>query len=556
MRNSHRRELTRAAITPVELRAERKLIGVPVIQTELDHKQQPLTRLHIRITPLVLLGFSLFYFADVFLRASEKYFWYDELFTVYLCRLPLHSLWQALQAGIDSNPPLFYLLTKASNAVFGEGLIATRLPEIIGFWLFCLCLFRFVSRRVGAVGGFTAMLLPIFTGAFYYAYDARAHGLVLGFCGLALVCWQMSLEQSRRGRWLNLFSVSLFGAFMIHCYALTIAVPFGIAELIGGIRSRRVQWQRWASLVAPVLAACIAYVPLLRGFRAMVKDTMFLSLSPLIWPQVHSFYAFLLGPCMLIVLLALIMLAFKVIETVRAARMPQSGILPIPAVELVLAVSFAALPVFGLLLAKAMQSPFYDRYFLSALAGLCILTALAAGVGRPANWVALTLAGVLACSAAWQFSALLRHRVEGIPEILNEPSSGFAMNISLAGPLEQYSFLQSEASKGERIVVLWPIEFLYLVNYAPKLAPQLYYLQRSENDSFYRVFERFQAWSPVKYTIMPQDEFLRSTPHFLLYGTDSVAQLAQMIQAGATMKSVRVSDGHFLAEMESKGMHP
>ncbi len=529
---------------------------MPVIQTQLNHKQDTQSLLRIRLTPLLLLGFSLFYFADVFLRASEKYFWYDELFTVYLCRLPFHSLWAALQAGIDANPPLFYLLTKASNAVFGEGLISTRLPEIIGVWIFCVCMFRVVNRRVGAVAGFTAMLLPVFTGAFYYGYDARPHGIVLGFCGLALVCWQMSLDEPRHPWWRTGFSLSLFAALMIHCYALTIAVPFGIAELFRAIRSRRIEWQRWASLVAPVLAACLVYVPLLHGFRSMAKDTSFLSLSPLIWPQVHSFYVFLLGPCMLIVLLVVIMLAFRLIEGTRAARTFQSKTLAIPSFELVLAVSFAALPVFGLLLAKALQSPFYDRYFLSALVGVCILTGLAAGVGKPANWVAVTLAAILACSAAWQFSTLVWHRVRGIPEALTEPSSGFSMNSSLAGPLNRYSLLQSEASKRERIVVLWPIEFLYLVNYAPNLAPQLCYLQRSENDSFYRVFEKFHVWSPVKYTIMTQEEFLRSTPHFLLYGTDSVGQLAQVIQAGAKMRSLRVSDGHFLAEMESKETHP
>lgn len=528
---------------------ESRLVGVPVIQTELNYTQKARMRLRTWLTPLLLIVFSLFYFADVFLRASEKYFWYDELFTVYLCRLSLHSLWQALHSGIDSNPPFFYLLTKVSTGLLGEGLVATRIPEIVGFWLFCLCLFRFVSRRVGPVAGFTAMLLPVFTGAFYYAYDARPHGLVLGFCGLALVCWQMSLEQPARRGWLAGFSLSLFGAFMSHCYALTIAVPFGIAELVRGIRYRRVQWQIWASLVAPVLAACVVYVPLLQGFRSMVKGTIFLSFSPLIWPQVHSFYLFLLGPSMLIVLLALIMLTFKVLDRIRDTREPRSSILPIRAEELVLAVSFAALPVFGLLVAKVMQSPFYDRYFLSTLVGVCILTGLAAGVGKPANWVAVTLAGILACSAAWQFSTLLWHRAQGIPEVLNEPSSGFSMNSSLAGPLVRYSLLLSEARQGEPILVLWPIEFLYLVNYAPNLAPQLYYVKWSDTDSFYRIFEKFHAWSPVKYNTLTAEEFFRLTPHFLMFGTDSAGQMVGVVQNGGNIQSLRMCDGHFVAHV-------
>jgi hypothetical protein len=142
----------------------------------------------------LLFGFSIFYFADVCLRASEKYFWYDEFFTLHLSRLPgFGVLWQALREGADFNPPLFYALTKASHAVFGTGQIGTRMPEIVGFWVFCLCLFAFVNRRAGAIAGSIAMLFPMLTGAFYYAYEARPYGVVLGFCGLAMFCWQRSL---------------------------------------------------------------------------------------------------------------------------------------------------------------------------------------------------------------------------------------------------------------------------------------------------------------------------------------------------------------------------
>jgi hypothetical protein len=37
--------------------------------------------------------------------------------------------------------PLFYLLTRGAERLFGEGLIATRLPEMVGFWLFASAFF-------------------------------------------------------------------------------------------------------------------------------------------------------------------------------------------------------------------------------------------------------------------------------------------------------------------------------------------------------------------------------------------------------------------------------
>src|SRR6185437_1032614 len=74
---------------------------------------------------------SLVYFADIFLRAGQKYFWFDELYTAYLCRLPnFQSTWTAVIHGVDFNPPLFYLVTRGAERLFGEGLLTTRLPEI------------------------------------------------------------------------------------------------------------------------------------------------------------------------------------------------------------------------------------------------------------------------------------------------------------------------------------------------------------------------------------------------------------------------------------------
>ena len=138
-----------------------------------------------RFTIVNIAVVSAVYFADIFLKASRKCFWSDELFTVYLCRLPtFKDTWTAVTHGVDFNPPLFYLLIRFAQRLFGEGLIATRLPAIVGVWLFCICLFLFVARRAGVTSGFIAGAFPFFTLAQYYAYEARAHGIVLGWCGL------------------------------------------------------------------------------------------------------------------------------------------------------------------------------------------------------------------------------------------------------------------------------------------------------------------------------------------------------------------------------------
>ncbi len=535
------------------------MIPDPAVAYSLQNVAQQLNvpsteaRLRRVATAVVLSAFSLFYFADVLLRASEKYFWYDELISVYLCRFSFASLWQTLLAGIDSNPPLFYVLTKASNAIFGEGLIGTRMPEILGFWIFCLCLFRFVNKRTGVLGGVIAMLFPVFTGAFYYAFEARPHGIVLGFCGLALVFWQMSSEHPDRKRWLLCYALSLLAAFLTHCYAIIIAFPFALAELAHDIRARRFNLQRWLAIILPAIVACLTYLPLLSGFRELGKGERSGALSPLIWPEVHDFYSSLLGPCMLILVIVVALLAVRCMQAVNGTSEPLLP-LSIPVPEIVAALSFAAAPALGMVIAKVTHSPAFYRYFLSASVAICILTGLAAAVGKPLNWIAVAIAAVLVCSAGWNISSLFWHRLHGVPENLVEPASGFSMNSSLAGPLDRYTLLLSEARahKDQPIAIMSPFDYLYLVNYAPQLIDQIYYVKWSDHDFNYRGQEVFERWSQIHYKMATEQEFLRLSPNFMMYGQSS--ELAYNMTRNPNIKITRLktSNDHFLAEAQNE----
>jgi hypothetical protein len=121
-----------------------------------------------------LLFASLGYFTITFYRAERKLFWFDEIFTLYIARLPdLGSIWSACIHGVDFNPPMVYLLTRWSQAFFGANELGARIPQVVGFWIFCLCLYRFVSIRTNALAGFIALLLPITTGDYWYAYLSK-----------------------------------------------------------------------------------------------------------------------------------------------------------------------------------------------------------------------------------------------------------------------------------------------------------------------------------------------------------------------------------------------
>ena len=516
-------------------------------------KQEKLQRSRSPYIWLCIASFTVFYCIDISFRASAKYLWYDEILTLYFARLPnLHSLWGALQSGLESNPPAFHLLTRATEAIFGEGLISTRLPEIFSFWVLCLCLFHFVERRAGVIAGFIAMVLPMLTGVYYYAYEARPLIIVAACAGLASVCWDHSEQALHQNAWLLGFSFALLAAFMMHCYAVLLLIPFGIAELTRDFRSRNLNWRFWIAWIAPLLPASFLYIPLLRAFSAAAKGTDFaITFAPL-WPEALRFYSFLLLPCSAILILALSLFALD-----RVAP-PDKSIgekrwVTFDWDDALLCGGFAALPLFGIVIAQQVHSPYFARYFLSAIFGFCIPFAIQAGDARARTWVRPVLTAVICASLALNLARIVRHRIHGDGETLIEPSTSMWLSTTPGKPLKNYPLIRDiMESDSKPIAVLEPLDFLYLVEYAPKLVPRLYYIHSSEADAQFRGLAAFLPWSPVKYNpVLIGHDFVRKYPSLYIYSDMAHMEEFYRLSKLASIKSFRATEGHFLASMQA-----
>ena len=123
---------------------------------------------------------------------------------------------------------------------------------MIGVWVFCICLFLFVSEAGRGCLGVYRWLFPFFTPVQYYAYEARAHGIVLGWYGLTLVCWQRTGKDRNEYLWLAGFGVCLLGALLTHVYAVYLIFPFALVELYNLV-SGRPNWSILASSHRPLL---------------------------------------------------------------------------------------------------------------------------------------------------------------------------------------------------------------------------------------------------------------------------------------------------------------
>lgn len=219
---------------------------------------------------------SLVVFLAIYLCAELGYslripLWHDELFTWYIAQAPsVHTLLHLTET-IDLNPPLSYLLTRASFHLFGVGTLQTRLPEIAGFGLALVCVSIFVRRRAGNAFGILAAAILFSSKASEPAIDGRPYGLMFGFGALMLVAWQSSTIAKDRGSLMLFHDLLLASAacalLLTHVFGILLWAAIVIAEATCSYERKRLAPSRLVALFLP-LAATWLYAPLLRRHAA------------------------------------------------------------------------------------------------------------------------------------------------------------------------------------------------------------------------------------------------------------------------------------------------
>jgi len=115
--------------------------------------------------PLAAWGILLLTVALSLFWSHIKQLHMDEFLALYTDSLPtFHDVLNVqLHFPINIDPPAYHLLTHASVALLGHNIIALRLPSLLGFLLFQVCLYLFVERFAGMRSALTAMGLSLIT---------------------------------------------------------------------------------------------------------------------------------------------------------------------------------------------------------------------------------------------------------------------------------------------------------------------------------------------------------------------------------------------------------
>lgn len=355
---------------------------------------EPLTRRDRLRTVALLAAATLIYSVGATSAARARPFWYDEIYLLMAAKAPtLGAAWN-IALKTDASPPLPHVLVHASIAALGLDEVTARLPSIVGFWTFCLCLYEFVRRRKGVVFGFAALLLPVVTEAYTYALDARAYALLLGFCGIALVSWQAAVEGRRRALALAALMVSVAAMLLCHYYAALFYLPMAGAELVRARRERRLDWGVASVLMlaaAPLVWRMTAVFGAVQGFSHGGWAGAYLRQGLEFWDAglQHT------GPW-------LALLVFAAALAVAAGRREgaEIGKDPVPVHEWVMGALLVCVPLASVIAAILVTHAFTPRYGVLGLAGFCMLAPmLAAELCGRRSVIGVLMAGVLGWGA-------------------------------------------------------------------------------------------------------------------------------------------------------------
>jgi hypothetical protein len=447
------------------------------------------------------------YFSITCYCAQRKLFWFDELFTYYVARLPGNDAIRAA-CGQLLSPPLFYIVTRWSQQLFGANEFGTRLPEIVAFWVFCLCMYRFVARRASPIAGFIALLYPLTTGGYWYAYEARPHGILVGLFGLALLSWQ-ELTEGTSHRWIAAagLAASLTVAMLFHGFAFLLLIPLGLGELTRSLVRRRLDPLVWCALTFPAILSAVTVLPMLQAIHSSVPR-IFLAGVPVqrMWEAWELSFKPSFVFALLMVLSAPAVLPRLLLWTASTGGAESSnGGFAVH--EIAALIGILCTPLFAYFASRLGYAPFFSRYSLILLGGGAGLIGVAAARYNATGILVLAMTLLFIGRSAATFHAGLTVR---------EPSSGMQVSTRFDAERKRFEWIESSAPGTDPIVLLNAAAAVPMFHYAPASLTSRYLLLMP--DDIVDLYIRLQRCCRAPGNVFSRSDFLSAHHRFFVLG--------------------------------------
>lgn len=336
---------------------------------------------------IVAALFTAFYLVTSLIIASHRLFWFDELFTIHIARLPsVGMLWDSLAHATDSIPPTYYLLVRLFGQMFGPSELTARMPSVIamtvGLWVTFDCARRLTDSLHGliALGVLGCSFLP------YYGYEARPYAIYFMLAAMAFWLWTCTPANDKRAA--LLFGLVMLLGITAHYYAFMCLVPFGLWEVLRWKRGRGIS----PKLIAGILGVAIPFAllsPLILSFSHQFAGGFWNRPS---FQELRDIFPQLFPDTLL--LLALILL-WIVLSGRMDDKQEVEGMSPSESVGWL----FLCIPLVGFALAEWKTNAYFSRYFICVLPGVAV--AFACLLWRNLRSLRAVTVGIFILLASW-----------------------------------------------------------------------------------------------------------------------------------------------------------
>lgn len=486
---------------------------------------------------LVLAGLTALYAGLAIPYALAKPFWHDEIYTILLSRLPsLSDTWQAGLDGVDLSPPLNLWITRAAHTAVGEGLVGTRLPALLGFYLAIVAVFAVVRRRAGTAAAAIGVLLLFFTAGLRYAAEARAYGLMMGLAALALLAWTEAAAERRRTVHLPLLGLALAASLWNHYFGILVFVPVLAGELARLLRDRRLD----VAMALTILCAMAAAIPLWPVAAAAARQ------GPSYWSraagaeQIVETYRFLLAPMFEATFWIITAAGLALALVMAVIRRRRASARRWPLHETVALLMGVGLPVVGFVLSRFVTGVAVPRYLLSSVPAIAIALPLLfsriTGGRQSIEWaVCASLAAVVSIGILGSDRPRFRH------------------------PVIERSVFNASLRSPSVTVVSSSLQFLQLWFYSsPELKVRMRYLvdpsealKQTGSDTIDRGYLALSRWTALP--VEPYRDFVDRHEAFRVYEAGSGWLLNKLEDEGASIEEIADEPG---AKLYQVRRHP
>jgi hypothetical protein len=484
-----------------------------------------------RFSWLVFALFALVLLMSLVVRARAKPFWHDDIYTILHAGLPTFgAMWSAGVDGFDLSPPLNTWITRLVHALGGVGHISTRVPPIVGYMTMTGVVFALLKSRANTVTALSGALLPCFTAAYRYSYEARGYGVMVGLFALALYAWTEAARGRRRALHLVMLGCALAASVWNHYFGVLIFVPIAVGEIVRSVQRRRFDRGVLIATVSAVLAAVPVY-PLAAAARA--QSASFWSRASTV--DVGGAYQFVFAPLLerdFAYAAAAVGALALVVRTPRSKRQVRRRV---PLHEVSAGVTALLIPLLAVVIGVVFTGVFVPRYAMPGVLGLSLVVPLMV-------WQRHSRAGmaeVLMCG----FLLVALARSVG-PSLLSPPI--------FVDPYSSKPLLQGALTSGPAVVSSSSLQFLQHWYYTPNaLKGRIRYLADVENarrfmtsDTIDRGYIALHRWTAVP--IEPYDAFISGHREFRVHEAGSGWLLRKLDEVGATRTELARGPGERL----------